>query len=223
MSIRNLPGRIYGMICRIEETMLWRNTQPGPQPREVGQNDCNSKSPFGSYRSVSRQNVLLPQNSHTRRKVLLAKASNRLQYPAFDAPDRSMNYPEAIQLLYDLRWFGLKLGLENTLKLAALAGNPQDHLRFIHVAGTNGKGSTCAMLESMYRASGMRVGLFTSAHLVSCRERIQVNRQWISERDVVQLVNELQALVAAGFQPAVEPGVPPGGTPLPRSEILAGS
>src|SRR5215831_13909570 len=115
-----------------------------------------------------------------------------------------MTYAEAIRCLYDLRFFGAKFGLENTLKLAALAGNPHERLRFIHVAGTNGKGSTCAMLESIYRAAGLRVGLFTSPHLVSFRERIQVNRQLISEADVVRLVRELRELAAAGFQPAKE-------------------
>ncbi len=80
-------------------------------------------------------------------------------------------YAAAIEFLYSLRLFGAKFGLENTFKLAALAGNPQEKLRFIHVAGTNGKGSTCAMLESIYRAAGLRVGLFTSPHLVSFRER----------------------------------------------------
>src|SRR6266513_729431 len=108
-----------------------------------------------------------------------------------------MTYAEAIQFLYGLRWFGAKFGLENTLKLAALAGNPQNQLRFIHIAGTNGKGSTCAMLESIYRAAGLRVGLFTSPHLVSFRERIQINRQLISQADVVRLVEELRSLVAA--------------------------
>ena len=103
-----------------------------------------------------------------------------------------MTYAEAIQFLYGLRWFGAKFGLENSLMLAALAGNPQNQLRFIHVAGTNGKGSTCAMLESIYRAAGLRVGLFTSPHLVSFRERIQVNRELISEAGVVQLVGEMQ-------------------------------
>jgi dihydrofolate synthase/folylpolyglutamate synthase len=103
-------------------------------------------------------------------------------------------YAEAIQFLYGLRLFGAKFGLENTCKLAALAGNPQDRLRFIHVAGTNGKGSTCAMLESIYRTAGLRVGLFTSPHLVSFRERIQVNRQLIPEAEVVRLVEELQPL-----------------------------
>src|SRR2546421_10330052 len=102
-----------------------------------------------------------------------------------------MTYPEAIQFLYDLRLFGLKMGLENTFKLAALAGNPQDRLRFIHVAGTNGKGSTCAMLESIYRAAGLRVGLFTSPHLVAFGERIQINRQPVSEEKVVRLLSGL--------------------------------
>jgi len=107
-------------------------------------------------------------------------------------PTNIIDYPEAIQYLYGLRLFGAKFGLENTFRLAALAGNPQDRLRFIHVAGTNGKGSTCAILESIYRAAGLRTGLFTSPHLVSFRERIQVNRQLISESEVVRLVEELR-------------------------------
>src|SRR5437867_3770059 len=98
-----------------------------------------------------------------------------------------MTYPEAIQFLYDLRWFGTKLGLANTIRLAALAGNPHHKLRFVHVAGTNGKGSTCAMLESIYRAAGLRVGLFTSPHLVAFAERIQVDRQLIRDRKSTRL------------------------------------
>ncbi len=103
-----------------------------------------------------------------------------------------MNYSEAIQFLYQLRLFGLRFGLENTRHLAALAGQPQDKLRFIHVAGTNGKGSTCAMLENIYRAAGLRVGLFSSPHLVSFGERIQVNRKWIAPEDVARLVQEMR-------------------------------
>ena len=106
-----------------------------------------------------------------------------------------MTYAEAIQFLYGLQLFGANFGLERAHKLAALAGNPQEQLRFIHVAGTNGKGSTCAMLESIYRAAGLRVGLFTSPHLVSFRERIQVNRHLISEAEIVRLVAEIQPLL----------------------------
>src|SRR5437667_1343199 len=141
-----------------------------------------------------------------------------------------MTYPEAIQFLYDLRWFGLKLGLENTFKLAALAGKPQERLRFIHVAGTNGKGSTCAMLESIYREAGLRVGLFTSPHLVSFRERIQVNRQLISEKDVVRLVANLREHCRAGVSAAQEAergahaAVEPQGSPTPSGrQVPCGS
>src|SRR5436309_1089729 len=112
---------------------------------------------------------------------------HRQHFLRSDVHSRTMTYAEAIQFLYDLRWFGAKLGLENTLKLATLAGNPHHQLRFIHVAGTNGKGSTCAMLESIYRVAGLRVGLFTSPHLVAFGERIQVNRQLIPENEIVRL------------------------------------
>ncbi len=106
---------------------------------------------------------------------------------------RAMTYSEAIEFLYGLQVFGARPGLEPTRHLAALAGNPQHGLRFIHVAGTNGKGSTCAILESIYRAAGLRVGLFTSPHLVSFRERMQVNRQLISTAAVADLVAEIRA------------------------------
>jgi len=106
-----------------------------------------------------------------------------------------MTYPEAIEYLYSLRLFGMKLGLDNTFRLAAAVGNPHARLRFIHVAGTNGKGSTCAMLESIYRAAGWRVGLFTSPHLVSFAERIQVSRRLISQEDVARLTGEIRAAI----------------------------
>ena len=106
-----------------------------------------------------------------------------------------MTYDEAIQWLYDLRLFGLKFGLENTRRLAELAGNPHEGLPFIHVAGTNGKGSTCAMLESVCRAAGLRVGLFTSPHLISFSERIQINRNPISQAEVVRQVEQMGEFV----------------------------
>jgi len=106
-----------------------------------------------------------------------------------------MTYKQAIQYLYGLQMFGAKFGLEPTLKLTGLVGNPHEKLRFIHIAGTNGKGSVCAMLENIYRREGLRVGLYTSPHLVSFAERIQVNRQMISEADVARLTGELEALM----------------------------
>ena len=102
-----------------------------------------------------------------------------------------MTYTEAIEYLQGLQLFAATFGLENTRRLAALAGDPQARLRFIHVAGTNGKGSTCALLEGIYRAAGLRVGLFTSPHLVSFRERIQINRVLIPEADLARLAGTL--------------------------------
>jgi dihydrofolate synthase/folylpolyglutamate synthase len=92
-----------------------------------------------------------------------------------------MTYPDAIALLGSSRRFGMKLGLDPMRQLAAGLGDPQEQLRFIHLAGSNGKGSTAVFCESCLRADGHRVGLYTSPHLVSIRERIQVNRQPISE------------------------------------------
>ena len=109
-----------------------------------------------------------------------------------------MTYSEAIKHLLELTLFGSKLGLDNPRRLAALAGSPHERLRFIHVAGTNGKGSVCAMLESIYREAGLRTGLFTSPHLVSFRERMQVNRELIPEGALARLTAQLRDS-AAGF------------------------
>lgn len=103
-----------------------------------------------------------------------------------------MTYPEAVDYLYKLQKVGAILGLDTARRLAALAGDPHQRLRFIHVAGTNGKGSTCAMLEAIYRRAGYKVGLFTSPHLISFAERIQVNRKLIPEADVARLVTEIR-------------------------------
>ena len=130
-----------------------------------------------------------------------------------------MTYPEAIQFLYRLRWFGAKFGLDNTFKLAALAGNPQSRLRFIHVAGTNGKGSTCAMLESIYRTAGLRVGLFTSPHLVAFGERIQVNRESIPDAEVGRLADEMRRLLEKNWQTAEPHGANPGAE-TPGSAVI---
>ena len=88
-----------------------------------------------------------------------------------------MKYPESVQYLYALgnETKTIKLGLERISILLGALGNPQDACRMVHVAGTNGKGSVCAMVESVLRAAGRRTGMFTSPHLVEPTERIQVN------------------------------------------------
>jgi dihydrofolate synthase/folylpolyglutamate synthase len=110
-----------------------------------------------------------------------------------------MDYTGAVQFLYQLQSFGTALGLERAQKLAELCGRPQDQLRFIHLAGTNGKGSTCAMLESIYRHAGYKVGLYTSPHLISFAERIQIDRRLIPEPEVARLVARMQNLLEQNF------------------------
>ena len=92
-----------------------------------------------------------------------------------------MNYGDALAWLYGTQTFGIKLGLDNTRRLMAAAGNPQERLEFIHVAGTNGKGSVCAMLDAILREGGIHAGLFTSPHLVEFRERIRLDGVEIPE------------------------------------------
>ena len=91
------------------------------------------------------------------------------------------SYQEALSWLYRLQRFGIKLGLENSHRLFARLETPLRKSCILHVAGTNGKGSVCAMIDSICRAAGKRSGLFTSPHLVTFRERIQVNGEMISE------------------------------------------
>ena len=105
-----------------------------------------------------------------------------------------MTYDEAIAHLRSLQLHGFQPGLGTTRRLAALAGDPQERLRFIHVAGTNGKGSTCALLESVYRKAGLKVGLYTSPHLVRFGERIQIGRVPIADADLARHVAELKTL-----------------------------
>ncbi|MCY7356877.1 MAG: bifunctional folylpolyglutamate synthase/dihydrofolate synthase, partial [Rudanella sp.] len=91
----------------------------------------------------------------------------------------------------------LKPGLDNTLRLCAALGNPQEKFRSIHVAGTNGKGSTSHMLASIYQQAGLKVGLYTSPHLYLFTERIRVNGDPIPEAVVVQFVEDTKSLVDA--------------------------
>ncbi|HYY13777.1 MAG TPA: Mur ligase family protein, partial [Chthoniobacterales bacterium] len=107
-----------------------------------------------------------------------------------------MNYKEALTWLYSLQRFGIKLGLENIRRLIAALTIDVGDARIIHVAGTNGKGSVCAMIDAIYRAAKYRTGLFTSPHLVTFRERIRVNGEMVPEEGVADGLTNIRDLVS---------------------------
>ena len=137
-----------------------------------------------------------------------------------------MNYSEAVTYLYSSQPVfhqvgaaAYKPGPENTLRLMAKLGNPHEKLRAVHVAGTNGKGSTSHLIAAVLQASGLKVGLFTSPHLVSLTERIRINGVPIPEEEVASWVSRHQAeleeihpsffetMTAMGFDYFVRQGV----------------
>ena len=114
-----------------------------------------------------------------------------------------MDYREAISWLFSTQMFGIKLGLDNPRRLLKeYLAYPAPGTRVIHVAGTNGKGSTCAMIDSVARACGWRCGLFTSPHLIDYRERIKVAGVEIPEAACAAMLTELHDLSnRIGFRP----------------------
>jgi dihydrofolate synthase/folylpolyglutamate synthase len=106
-----------------------------------------------------------------------------------------MTYSAAIRWLFSTQWFGIKLGLDAPRHLLKeTLAYPDCGVTVVHVAGTNGKGSTCAMIDSIARAAGRRTGLFTSPHLIDFRERIQVSGRMIPEEDCARLLTGLHAV-----------------------------
>ena len=112
-----------------------------------------------------------------------------------------MTYSSAVAYLYRLQKHGIKLGLVTMTALMVRLGMPQLRYRTLHIAGTNGKGSTAAMAAAVLQAAGYRVGLYTSPHLVEFRERIRVNGEMIAESRVAQLTEQLQALCQPDLSP----------------------
>ena len=106
-----------------------------------------------------------------------------------------MTYENAIKKIHSLLSFGARPGLDRILTLLDLMGNPQDKLKYIHVAGTNGKGSTCAMLSSILVASGYKTGLFISPYITDFRERIQINNKMISKEVLADAVEKTFPLI----------------------------
>lgn len=115
-----------------------------------------------------------------------------------------MTYDEAIAYIHGMYWRGSKLGLVRVTELCELLGNPQNGLRFIHVAGTNGKGSTCAMLSKILCAQGYRTGLFVSPFVDRFNERIQFNNEPIADDELAEIITEIAPVVDSMENPATE-------------------
>ena len=98
-----------------------------------------------------------------------------------------MTEQEAIDYIENYTWSSTRLGLERTVELLHRLGDPQNEVRFIHVTGSNGKGSTCAMLASILRQAGYKTGLYTSPYIQEFRERIQINGEYIPAEDLAEL------------------------------------
>ena len=106
------------------------------------------------------------------------------------------SYSSAERFLLSREFFGMKLGLENITEFLESIGSPQNNYKTIHIAGTNGKGSTAAMLASILRCQGYKTGLFTSPHLVSLRERVAVNGRKIPRASVCSFVDRYRKILS---------------------------
>lgn len=104
-------------------------------------------------------------------------------------------YRKTLQFLYDLQLLGIKAGLDNIKSLLSFLGHPEERIQCIHIAGTNGKGSTAAMIASILTASGYKTGLYTSPHLVDFSERIRINGHPISEAAIVEYTRNLRSKI----------------------------
>jgi len=102
----------------------------------------------------------------------------------------SVEFNSLLDYLYKLQRLGIKVGLNHTFELLQRCGNPQNQFQSIHIAGTNGKGSTSAIISSILMEAGLKVGLYTSPHLIRFNERIRVNGKPISDSKIVEFVDE---------------------------------
>lgn len=107
--------------------------------------------------------------------------------------EQILTYDDALNYIENYTWSKTRLGLSRTYELLDALGNPQDALKFIHVAGSNGKGSTCAMLSSILSKAGFKTGFYLSPHLFSFCERFQINGRQIAEEDFIDITRKVAA------------------------------
>lgn len=119
-----------------------------------------------------------------------------------------MNYEQAIDFIHSTYKFGSKLGLENISMLTELLGNPQDSYKIIHIAGTNGKGSTSSMVHDVLMSSGYKAGLFISPYLEEFTERIQINKVYIDKDSLARITTivkeKIDVMIEEGYNHPTE-------------------
>ncbi len=106
-----------------------------------------------------------------------------------------VDYKEAREYIQSKAKFGSNLGLERTEKLLELLGNPHKRLKCIHIAGTNGKGSTTAMISAVLKECGYKVGMYTSPYIEEFEERIQINGENIDKTDLSYIITKISDVV----------------------------
>lgn len=123
--------------------------------------------------------------------MLLARSTDIDELPRRAAMSSQPPSNSAEARLLGLQRLGVKLGLEQVAELFEMCGDPQKELKFIHVAGTNGKGSVCAIIAKALESAGLRTGFYSSPHLVSIRERFRVDSAGIPANDLNRLINQI--------------------------------
>lgn len=106
-----------------------------------------------------------------------------------------MTYKESVKYLHHVAGFGKKTPPDRIKYFLSCLGNPQEHLKFIHVAGTNGKGSVCGFLEAVLEAHNVHTGIFTSPHLLRINERIHVNGKDVSDEVFARACSQVKQVV----------------------------
>ena len=108
-----------------------------------------------------------------------------------------MSYESTLEYIHNVKWVGSKPGLSRTQELLAALGNPEKKLKFVHIAGTNGKGSTASCIASVLTRAGYRTGLYTSPYIIRFNERMQVDGVQISDAELEELTNEIRPFADA--------------------------
>src|SRR5277367_1648302 len=143
-------------------------------------------------------------SSKHRKPVMVELKKNRNHAPVRPAPKPIFSYQKALRFLATLsdferlrivRYNSENFNLERMRTLLKKLGTPQEHFRTVHVAGTKGKGSTCAMISAMLVANGYKVGLYTSPHLVDVRERIVIDGDMIPQANFARVVRLIEPMV----------------------------